>query len=280
MESHPAGQGRRGACHGMPKAPTGRPRRLVAGLGCAGLVVGLHLMRRRGGAGRNRRGRAYAAACDYAVPDAAVDDEVAVFVTSVAARVRALPVMLDSLMRGSLLPAAVYVVVPGDGDVRCPRPGGRTALRRLDAPAHPHVRLTVYFVRALEDRGPVEKYLGALGALPAAAPRFALVVDDDHEYDPDLVRKYSAALHRDPGVAFTVQSPARELDFEPWFPIVFGSRGVGVALATLRTGLVDFYRDAIAFEPTCRLVDDVVISAYLAANDVDVRDVSRETQRL
>ena len=71
-------------------------------------------------------------------------------------------------------------------------------------------------------------------------PRFVLIIDDDHEYDPGLVQRYSEALHRDPDVAFTVQSPPGELKFEASIPIVYGSRGVGVTFDLLCDGLPEF----------------------------------------
>ena len=192
--------------------------------------------------------------------------------------------MIQSLTRGAVLPGAVYVTVPTRKPLVCPpsfrvaQPERGSGLRALEPSTSLQRRvLQVHLIRRLDDRGPVEKYLGAIPALAepesSSKPRFVLVVDDDHEYDPSLVAQYSAALRRAPDVAFTVQSPPRELKFQASIPIVYGSRGVGVTLDLLRDGLPEFASAAFELEPICRVVDDVVVSFFLATRGIDVQDV-------
>ena len=128
------------------------------------------------------------------------------------------------------------------------------------------------------DRGPIEKYVGAAAAIlrgGAPPPAYLLVLDDDHEYDRGIVGAYAAALRREPGTAFTVQSPRSQLRFDPSFPIAYGSRGVGLRTGLALDGALAAYaRRALRLEPTCRVVDDIVVSAFLALRrGVPVRDV-------
>ena len=88
-----------------------------------------------------------------------------------------------------------------------------------------------------------------------------LILDDDHEYDAHVVDAYATALRKRPNVAFTVQSPPSQLRFAASFPIAFGSRGVGVKFDTVSSGrLADYAEKASEIEPTCRIVDDIVVS--------------------
>ena len=196
-----------------------------------------------------------------------VAGDLVVSLTTVPERRRSLPVMLGSLARAPTLPAAVFVVASDVGR-RCPPP--LVAARR---PSSDAATLAVHFVRAAADRGPIEKYVGALAAILAfGAPEFLLVLDDDHEYDSRVVGAYAAALRRRPAFAFTVQSPPSQLRFNASFPVAFGSRGVGFRRATA-DGLAAFHARAVAAEPLCRVVDDIVVSGFFAAKHVPVADV-------
>ena len=54
--------------------------------------------------------------------------------------------------------------------------------------------------------------------------------------------------------------------------MAFGSRGVGFRRATA-DGLAAFHARAVAAEPLCRVVDDIVVSGFFAAKHVPVADV-------
>ncbi|KAH8064282.1 hypothetical protein JL722_1144 [Aureococcus anophagefferens] len=140
------------------------------------------------------------------------------------------------------------------------------AVRRRDAAVH--------FVRAAADRGPIEKYVGALAAILAfGAPEFLLVLDDDHEYDSRARRR--RVRRRAPAAAgVRVHGPvaAEPAALQRVLPVAFGSRGVGFRRATA-DGLAAFHARAVAAEPLCRVVDDIVVSGFFAAMHVPVADV-------
>ena len=89
-----------------------------------------------------------------------------------------------------------------------------------------------------------------------------------------IVERYAAALRAEPGTVFTVQSPPSQLAFRPRFPVAYGSRGVGIRLDLALDGALAAYAAmASRLEPTCRVVDDIVVSAFLAARGITVKDV-------
>ena len=93
----------------------------------------------------------------------------------------------------------------------------------------------MHFVRAASDRGPVEKYIGAVDAIRKTRKkhwwtrtRFLLVLDGDPVYkSPYIVERYAAALRAEPDTVFTVQSPPSQ--FVGWRPRInaaYGASGV------------------------------------------------------
>jgi len=60
--------------------------------------------------------------------------------------------------------------------------------------------------------------------------------------------------------------------FPAAFPVAFGSRGVGFRLAATE-GLAAFAAAAASAEPTCRVVDDIVVSAFFNDRAIAVADV-------
>ena len=205
--------------------------------------------------------------------------DLVVSMTTLPERKDALPVMLRSLTRGPTLPGAVYVTVSDLARTASCPPSMRIPVGTTSWAAPP---LKVHFVRTSgEDQGPIEKYIGALDAIRRiegdAPPEFVLVLDDDKEYDARVVDAYANALRARPDVAFTVQSPPSQLRFNASFPIAFGSRGVGVRLRVINddggAALADFARRAYAAEPTCKKVDDIVVSGFFHTVGVDVLDV-------
>ena len=142
--------------------------------------------------------------------------------------------------------------------------------------------MDVHFVRAASDRGPVEKYIGAVDAIRKTRKkhwwtrtRFLLVLDDDHVYKRHIVERYAAALRAEPDTVFTVQSPPSQfIGWRPHMPIAYGARGVGMRLDLALDGaLSEYAATAFSKEPTCRVVDDIVVSAFFASRNVTVRDV-------
>ena len=140
----------------------------------------------------------------------------------------------------------------------------------------------MHFVRAAPDRGPVEKYLGARDAIRKTRKkhwwmrkRFLLVLDDDHVYKRHMVERYAAALRAEPDTVFTVQSPPSQFfGWRPRINIAYGARGVGIRTDLALDGaLAAYYETAVRSEPTCRVVDDIVVSAFFASHKVAVRDV-------
>ena len=142
--------------------------------------------------------------------------------------------------------------------------------------------MDVHFVRAASDRGPIEKYIGAQAAIRATRKkhwwtrkRFLLVLDDDHVYKRWIVQRYAAALRAEPDTVFTVQSPPSQfIGWRPSVPVAYGARGVGMRLDLALDGALAAYAaTAASVEPTCRVVDDIVVSAFFASHEVAVRDV-------
>ena len=131
----------------------------------------------------------------------------------------------------------------------------------------------------LSERRPTEaRSKSILGVRTRSARRGrrcpAFVLDDDHEYNPACRGGYSKALRASPSTVFTVQSPPSQLNFRPRFPVAYGSRGVGIRLDLALDGALAAYAAmASRLEPTCRVVDDIVVSAFLAARGITVKDV-------
>ena len=211
----------------------------------------------------------YAVAENTHTPAPTVAEDLVVSVTTLPERSDALPIMLRSLVSGRTVPGAIYVVDSNARPNKCPAycASNRATQHTVD----------VHFVRTASDRGPVEKYVGAQDAIKRTRqemPRFLLILDDDHDYSPHVVERYALALRTHPDTVFTVQSPPSQLAFRPRFPVAFGSRGVGVRIDLALDGALAAYAQMAArLEPTCRVVDDVVVSAFLAARGVSVRDV-------
>ena len=100
-------------------------------------------------------------------------------------------------------------------------------------------------------------------------------MDDDHVYKRHIVERYAAALRAEPDTVFTVQSPPSQfIGWRPRMPIAYGARGVGMRLDLALDGALSEYAAAASIkEPTCRVVDDIVVSAFFASRNVTVRDV-------
>jgi len=206
-------------------------------------------------------------------PDVASD--LVVSLTTLPQRSETLPLMLKSLAAGWTVPKAIYVVDGGDHarPNECPSYLSRHRGRHF---------VDVHFVRAASDRGPVEKYIGAVDAIRKTRKkhwwtrtRFVLVLDDDHVYKRHIVERYAAALRAEPDTVFTVQSPPSQfVGWRPHMPIAYGARGVGMRLDLALDGaLSEYAAAAFSKEPTCRVVDDIVVSAFFASRNVTVRDV-------
>ena len=177
--------------------------------------------------------------------------------------------MLRSLVAGKTVPGAIYIVDSHERPNACPSYFSRNRDKQHTVDVH--------FVRTASDRGPIEKYIGSQDAIRKTRktmPRFLLVLDDDHEYSPHVVERYSKALRASPSTVFTVQSPPSQLAFRPRFPVAYGSRGVGIRLDLALDGALAAYAAmASRLEPTCRVVDDIVVSAFFASQKIAVRDV-------
>ena len=192
--------------------------------------------------------------------------------TTLPQRSETLPLMLRSLAAGWTVPRAIYVVDGGDHarPSVCPSYLSRHRGRHT---------VDVHFVRAASDRGPVEKYIGAQAAIRATRPRghptFLLVLDDDHVYKRWVVERYAAALRAEPDTVFTVQSPPSQFfGWRPRINIAYGARGVGMRVDLALDGALAAYAaTAASVEPTCRVVDDIVVSAFFASQKIAVRDV-------
>jgi hypothetical protein len=206
-------------------------------------------------------------------PDVASD--LVVSLTTLPQRSETLPLMLRSLAAGWTVPKAIYVVDGGDHarPNLCPSYLSRHRGRHT---------VDVHFVRAAPDRGPVEKYLGARDAIRKTRKkhwwtrkRFLLVLDDDHVYKRHIVERYATALRAEPDTVFTVQSPPSQfIGWRPRVPVAYGARGVGMRLDLALDGALAAYAATAArLEPTCRVVDDIVVSAFFAARGITVRDV-------
>ena len=206
-------------------------------------------------------------------PDVASD--LVVSLTTLPQRSETLPLMLKSLAAGWTVPKAIYVVDGGDHarPNECPSYLSRHRGRHY---------VDVHFVRAANDRGPIEKYIGAVDAIRRTRKkhwwtraRFLLVLDDDHVYKRHIVERYAAALRAAPDTVFTVQSPPSQfVGWRPHMPIAYGARGVGMRLDLALDGaLSEYAAAAFSKEPTCRVVDDIVVSAFFASRNVTVRDV-------
>ena len=206
-------------------------------------------------------------------PDVASD--LVVSLTTLPQRSETLPLTLKSLAAGWTVPKAIYVVDGGDHarPNECPPYLSRHQGRHF---------VDVHFVRAAADRGPIEKYIGAEAAIRKTRKkhwwtrtRFLLVLDDDHVYKRHIVERYAAALRAEPETVFTVQSPPSQfVGWRPHMPIAYGARGVGMRLDLALDGaLSEYAAAAFSKEPTCRVVDDIVVSAFFASRNVTVRDV-------
>ena len=193
--------------------------------------------------------------------------------TTTPARRATLPHMLQSLARGATVPSHIFIVAPS-APTSCP--AWATENARRWSPWRSRI-LTLHFVEAPADRGPIEKYLGAADEITASAEdaTFLLILDDDHEYDAGVVASYADALRAAPDVAFTVTSPPSEhKGYDPRFPIAYGSRGVAMRLDLALDGsLANYAAKALRLEPLCRVVDDLIVSSYLFMRGVEVRDV-------
>jgi hypothetical protein len=211
----------------------------------------------------------YAVAENTHTPAPHVTSDLVVSITTQPERAEALPIMLRSLVAGKTVPGAIYIVDSHERPNECPHYFSRNRDKQHTVDVH--------FVRTASDRGPIEKYIGAQDAIRKTRktmPRFLLVLDDDHEYSPHVVERYSKALRASPSTVFTVQSPPSQLAFRPRFPVAYGSRGVGIRLDLALDGALAAYAAmASRLEPTCRVVDDIVVSAFLAVRGVTVKDV-------
>jgi hypothetical protein len=205
----------------------------------------------------------------------AVASDLVVSLTTLPQRSETLPLMLKSLAAGWTVPKAIYVVDGGDHarPNECPSYLSRHRGRHF---------VDVHFVRAASDRGPIEKYIGAVDAIRKTRKkhwwtrtRFLLVLDDDHVYKRHIVERYAAALRAEPDTVFTVQSPPSQfIGWRPRINVAYGARGVGMRLDLALDGALNEYAAAAArVEPTCRVVDDIVVSAFFASRNVTVRDV-------
>jgi len=206
-------------------------------------------------------------------PDVASD--LVVSLTTLPQRSETLPLMLKSLAAGWTVPKAIYVVDGGDHA----RPNACPSYLSRHRGRH---SIDVHFVRAASDRGPVEKYLGAEAAIRRTRKkhwwtrtRFLLVLDDDHVYKRHIVERYAAALRAEPDTVFTVQSPPSQfIGWRPRINVAYGARGVGMRLDLALDGALSEYAATASIkEPTCRVVDDIVVSAFFASRNVTVRDV-------
>ncbi len=201
-----------------------------------------------------------------------VASDLVVSLTTLPQRSETLPLMLRSLAAGWTVPRAIYVVDGGDHA----RPNVCPSYLSRHRGRH---TVDVHFVRAASDRGPIEKYIGAEAAIratrPRGHPRFLLVLDDDHVYKRWVVERYAAALRAEPDTVFTVQSPPSQFfGWRPRINIAYGARGVGMRVDLALDGALAAYAAAAArLEPTCRVVDDIVVSAFFASHKVAVRDV-------
>ena len=201
-----------------------------------------------------------------------VASDLVVSLTTLPQRSETLPLMLRSLAAGWTVPRAIYVVDGGDHAQpnACPSYLSRHRGRHT---------VDVHFVRAASDRGPIEKYIGAEAAIRATRPRghptFLLVLDDDHVYKRWMVQRYAAALRAEPDTVFTVQSPPSQFfGWRPRIDIAYGARGVGMRVDLALDGALAAYAATAArLEPTCRVVDDIVVSAFFASQKIAVRDV-------
>jgi len=211
----------------------------------------------------------YAVAENTHTPAPHVVNDLVISITTQPERAEALPIMLRSLVAGKTVPGAIYIVDSHERPNECPSYFSRNRDKQHTVDVH--------FVRTASDRGPIEKYIGSQDAIRKTRktmPRFLLVLDDDHEYSPHVVERYSKALRASPSTVFTVQSPPSQLAFRPRFPVAYGSRGVGIRLDLALDGALAAYAAmASRLEPTCRVVDDIVVSAFLAARGVTVKDV-------
>jgi len=205
----------------------------------------------------------------------AVASDLVVSLTTLPQRSETLPLMLKSLAAGWTVPKAIYVVDGGDHarPNACPSYLSRHRGRHF---------VDVHFVRAASDRGPVEKYIGAFDAIRKTRKRhwwtrtrFLLVLDDDHVYKRHIVERYAAALRAEPDTVFTVQSPPSQfVGWRPRINVAYGARGVGMRLDLALDGaLSEYAATAARVEPTCRVVDDIVVSAFFASKNITVRDV-------
>ncbi len=201
-----------------------------------------------------------------------VASDLVVSLTTLPQRSETLPLMLRSLAAGWTVPRAIYVVDGGDHARPnvCPPYLSRHRGRHT---------VDVHFVRAASDRGPIEKYIGAQAAIratrPRGHPRFLLVLDDDHVYKRWMVQRYAQALRAEPDTVFTVQSPPSQFfGWRPRINIAYGARGVGMRVDLALDGALAAYAATAArLEPTCRVVDDIVVSAFFASRGIKVRDV-------
>jgi hypothetical protein len=201
-----------------------------------------------------------------------VASDLVVSLTTLPQRSETLPLMLRSLAAGWTVPRAIYVVDGGDRA----RPNACPSYLSRHRGRH---TVDVHFVRAASDRGPIEKYIGAEAAIRATRPRghpqFLLVLDDDHVYKRWVVERYAAALRAEPDTVFTVQSPPSQFfGWRPRINIAYGARGVGMRVDLALDGALAAYAATAArLEPTCRVVDDIVVSAFFASHKIAVRDV-------
>ena len=202
----------------------------------------------------------YAVAENTHTPAPHVVNDLVVSLTTQPERAEALPIMLRSLVAGKTVPGAIYVVDSHERPNECPSYFSRNRDKQHTVDVH--------FVRTASDRGPIEKYIGSQDAIRKTRkkmPRFLLVLDDDHEYNQHVVERYSKALRASPSTVFTVQSPPSQLNFRPRFPVAYGSRGVGIRLDLALDGALAAYAAMAArLEPTCRVVDDIVVSGIFS----------------
>ena len=180
-----------------------------------------------------------------------VVDDLVVSLTTQPERSEALPIMLRSLVAGKTVPGAIFIVDSHERPNECPPYFSRNRDKQHTVDVH--------FVRTASDRGPIEKYIGSQGAIRKTPkthmPRFLLVLDDDHEYNPHVSwERYSKALRASPSTVFTVQSPPSQLRSGRGFPWLMGVEGVGIRLDLALDGALAAYAAMAArLELTCRV---------------------------
>ena len=202
-----------------------------------------------------------------------VASDLVVSLTTLPQRSETLPLMLRSLAAGWTVPRAIYVVDGGDHA----RPNLPVLLIEASRETHGGRAFRQGGVRSRSHR---KIYRGG-GRHPRTALRRAATrlftggLDDDHVYKRWMVQRYAAALRAEPDTVFTVQSPPSQFfGWRPRFNIAYGARGVGMRVDLALDGaLAAYYETAVRSEPTCRVVDDIVVSAFFASQKIAVRDV-------